>query len=149
MYCDGSFGPLLLRKELIPEFLKFSPLPFTLSGLLLEKKFNILKISDRIFAKFYLFSFQLLSGLVLAFLAIEDIRVIQCTDCMFYVKKRPQLKKSDFLPLARKLTLNEIHFEDQSFSFTCEEAKIQCNLGRAKNGVAQPPCCLGKCSILN
>ena len=114
MYCDGSLGPLLMRKEVVKQFTNHCPFPFKTSGL------------------------------ILSFLAIENLRVIHCPDCMFHVKPKAELEKTTFLPLAERLGLNQINFEGKSFSFSCEEVKIRCDLSRAKNGVAQPPCCLGK-----
>ena len=119
MHCDGSFGPLVVRRELLPEIQKLKMDPQKLSS------------ADRL----------------ILFAANPTWRVITCPDCMFYVKSRPEPSRSEFLPVARRLYLNRIVLNGQSFAYTCNEIGYKCHIQDLRKwafspgGTLVPPCC--------
>ena len=72
-YCDATFGPMLVRREIIEK----------LKGLQLD--LSNLSIADRL----------------VFFTANPDVRVINCPDCMFYTLSRESLTKNDLMRTAR------------------------------------------------
>ena len=72
-HCDASFGPLLVRREVLAKFEN------------LKLKFAKLSIADRL----------------IFFTANPDLRVIHCPDCMFYTNSRNPLTKEDLMEVAR------------------------------------------------
>ena len=119
MYCDGSLGPVLVRRQLLPKIEKLKLNPQNLS------------VADRL----------------IMFAANPSWRVIACPDCMFYVKARPDLTDSQLLPVARRLYLNRVVFNGKPFSFTCREIGHDCTIYNVRNwaynpgGTLVPPCC--------
>ena len=119
MYCDGSFGPLMVRRELLPQIKKLKLKPERLS------------LADRL----------------IMFVANPTWRVIACPDCMFYVKSRLPLTRSQLLLVARRLYLNRVVLNGKSFSFTCPEIGHDCNIQNVRKwayspgGTLVPPCC--------
>ena len=82
------------------------------------------------------------SALLINFLATENLRVVHCPDCMFYVRKTADFDKSTFIQAARKLMVTDIKIENQVFEFNCKEINFTCDIKRATNNYSQPPCCL-------
>ena len=74
-YCDGSFGPILMRTSVLQRLqnLKINPSNF--------------KTAERL----------------IFFTANPDLRVIHCPDCMFYVNSWPTPTKASLLKAARRL----------------------------------------------
>ena len=76
--------------------------------------------------------------LLLAFTALPDFRIIHVPDSMFHVRIKDHVTRTELLPLAQKLVLNEIRIEDETFTYTCPEIGITwCSQYRAKHGLAQ------------
>ena len=103
MYCDGSFGPLLMRSELAKEFTQISGYPIERPGSLLAFVYNRYTADN----------------------SKPNLRVLSCPECMFYVEEQPEITRADLLPVSRKLVTNIIKIEQAEFEFSCEEIHIR------------------------
>ena len=98
-HCDASFGPILVRREILEEIEN------------LKLNFSSFSIADRL----------------IFFAANPDLRVLHCPDCMFYTNSRNSLTKEDLMEVARRLQVTEIKIENEEFSFTCNEIGFECS----------------------
>ena len=103
MYCDGSFGPLLMRSEVAREFVAISGYPIRRPGALLAFVHNRYTPDH----------------------AKPELRVLSCPECMFYVEEKPELTREDLLTVSRKLVTNIIKIEQDEFWFSCEDVNIR------------------------
>ena len=111
MYCDGSFGPLLMRSELAKEFTQISGYPIERPGSLLAFVYNRYTADN----------------------SKPNLRVLSCPECMFYVEEQPEITRADLLPVSRKLVTNIIKIEQAEFEFSCEEIHIRKAIDLRKN----------------
>ena len=103
MYCDGSFGPLLMRSEVAREFVAVSGYPIRRPGALLAFVHNRYTLDH----------------------TKPELRVLSCPECMFYVEEKPELTREELLPVSQKLVTNIIKIEQEEFWFSCEEVNVR------------------------
>ena len=133
MYCDGSFGPLLLsiwilliyfieNHGVVINFLFFcknSHLYLKLQNF--EVKIQI-KMRKSAFKKLLELATEELDQIKLHFfLRNRDLRFIAIPDCMFYVKEKPKILRYELMKLAQTFSFNKISLESDTYEFTCQE----------------------------